>query len=67
MENNYGSIPSDDKPPPQGIQIKEELRKESASPDNMKTVSYFTIFAEVQIAKSFFIYPETYQDRAQRY
>lgn len=39
MENNYGNMPTDEKP--QGIQIKEELRKENASPDNIKTVSLF--------------------------
>lgn len=40
MENSYGNLPSDEKAPQGGIQIKEEMRKESSSPDNTKAVSY---------------------------
>jgi hypothetical protein len=40
--NHFGNMPVDEKPKEytQGIQIKEEMRKESSSPDNTKAVSY---------------------------
>lgn len=53
MENNYGNLPSDEKA--QGIQIKEEIRKESSSPDNIKAVSWSCKLLEKQDINSHFI------------
>jgi hypothetical protein len=51
MENNsYGNLPSDEKAP-QGLQIKEEMRKESSSPDNTKAVSLIQNSSEFNESK----------------